>query len=86
MVKRLIIISIIDAEEDEDNMALVYIKGYENGKWLVDIFDSDDLTIEPLNTDYEDIDSLNLDVINTKWCVKHVKNYALQNEFKIYNW
>jgi len=32
MVKRLIIISIIDAEEDEDNMALVYIKGYENGK------------------------------------------------------
>jgi len=32
MVKRLIIISIIDAEEDEDNMALVYIKEYENGK------------------------------------------------------
>jgi len=37
--------------------------------------------------DYEDINSLhNLDVTNTVRCEKHVKNCALQNVFKIYNW
>jgi len=39
------------------------------------------------NADYEDIESLNnLDVINTMHCEKHVKNCALQNVFKIFNW
>jgi len=28
----------------------------------------------------------NLDVINTMRCNKHVKNYALRNVFKIFNW
>ena len=52
----------------------------------MDIFDSDDLTIIILNADYEDIDSLNnLDITNIMRCVKHVKNCALQNIFKIYN-
>ncbi|KYM98415.1 hypothetical protein ALC62_10874 [Cyphomyrmex costatus] len=44
-------------------------------------------TIETLDVDYEDIESLNnLDVTNTMQCVKHAKNCALQNVFKIYNW
>jgi len=46
--------AVIDAEENDDNKAL-YIKGRE---WQADILDSDDLTIETLNADYEDIDSL----------------------------
>jgi len=29
---------------------------------------------------------LNLNVTNTVWCGKHVKNCELQNVFKIYNW
>jgi len=40
-----------------------------------------------LDADYEDIESLhNLDVINTMRCNEHVKNCALQNVFKIFNW
>jgi len=55
-----------------------------NGWWILD---SNDLIIETLDADYEDIESLNnLDVINTMRCVKHVKNCASQNVFKIYNW
>jgi len=54
---------------------------------LTDILDSDNLTIETLDADYEDKDSLqNLNVTNTMQCVKHVKNCVLQNVFKIYNW
>jgi len=53
---------------------------------MADILNSDDLTIEMLDVDYEDIDSLrNLDVTNTIRCGKYVKNCALQNMFKIYN-
>ena len=48
--------AVIGAEEDDDNKALVYIKGCEKREWLVDIFDSDDLTIKTLDIDYEDID------------------------------
>jgi len=52
----------------------------------MDIFDSDDLTIETL-ADYENIDSLNnLNVTNIMRHIKHIKNCALQNVFKIYNW
>jgi len=47
----------------------------------------DDIIIETLDADYKDIESLNnLDVINTMRCNKHVKNCALQNVFKIFNW
>jgi len=66
---------------------LSYIKGCEKCDWLVNIFNSDNLIIEILDADYEDIDSFNnLDVTNTMRCVKHFKNFALQNVFKIYNW
>jgi len=54
---------------------------------MADILDSDNLTIETLDTDYEDIDSLrNLNITITVRYGNHVKNYALQNVFKIYNW
>ncbi|KYM98822.1 hypothetical protein ALC62_10452, partial [Cyphomyrmex costatus] len=87
MTKRLITMAVIGAEWNGDNKAIVYVKGREKRQWLADILDSDDLTIETLDVDYEDIESLNnLDVTNTMRCVKHAKNCALQNVFKIYNW
>ena len=86
MVKRLITMVVIGVEEDDDNKALVYVKGCEKREWLVDILDNDDLTIATLDADYEDIDSLNnLDVTNTLRCGQHIKSCALQNVFKIYN-
>ena len=46
-----------------------------------------DVIIETLDADYKDVASLNkLDVTNTMRCENHVKNCALQNVFKIYNW
>ena len=51
------------------------LKDVKKSEQLVDIFDSDDLTIIILNADYEDIDSLNnLDITNIMRCIKHVKN------------
>jgi len=47
----------------------------------------DDIIIETLDADYKNIESLNnQDVINILRCNKHVKNCALQNVFKIFNW
>jgi len=72
----------------EENEALVYIKGHEKQKWLMDILDSD-IIIKILDAHYahyKDIESLsNPDDCNTIRCGKHAKNYALQNEFKIFN-
>jgi len=63
--------AVIDAEENDDNKILVYVKGHEKHEWLADIPDSDDLTIETLDADYEDIySSHNLDVTNTVRCGK----------------
>jgi len=82
---------VISAEENDDYKALIY-KELKNREWywvlqLADVLNSDDLTIEILEADYEDINSLcNLDITNTVRCGKHVKNCALQNVFKIYNW
>ncbi|KYN19314.1 hypothetical protein ALC57_08341, partial [Trachymyrmex cornetzi] len=87
MVKRLITMVVIDAEECDDNKTLVHVKGHEKREWLNYVLDSDNLTTETLNVDYKDIDSLhNVDVTNTMRFVKHIKNCALQNVFKIYNW
>jgi len=42
--------------------------------------------VKNIEAHYEDIESLNkLDVIHTLRCQKHVKNYALQNVFKLFN-
>jgi len=52
-----------------------HIKKFERHEYLADIFNSDDLTIEILNADYENIGSLrNLDITNTVRCGKYVKN------------
>jgi len=68
--------AVIDAEEDDK--ALVYVKGCEKREWWIYSIRFDH---------WEDIDFLNnLDVTNTMWCIKHVKNCELQNVFKIYNW
>jgi len=67
----------------------VYVKGLEKRKWLTDILDDagNGYIIETLDADYEDIDALNkLDNANSMRCGKHVKNCALQNVFKIFNW
>jgi len=72
----------------KDNDALVYVKGYQKREWLKDMLESDardDIIIETLNADYKALLN-NLDVINTMRCNKHVKNCALQNVFKIFNW
>jgi len=43
--------------------------------------------IETLDTVYENMELLtNLDVVHTMRCGQHVKNCALQNVLKIYNW
>ncbi|KYN10777.1 hypothetical protein ALC57_17085, partial [Trachymyrmex cornetzi] len=87
MVKRLITMAVIGVEENDDNKAVIYVKGREKREWLADVLNNDNLTIETLDADYKDIDSLhNLDVTNTMRCGKHIKNCALQNVFKIHNW
>ncbi|KYN41682.1 hypothetical protein ALC56_03902 [Trachymyrmex septentrionalis] len=66
MVKCLITMAVIGVEENDDNKALVYVKVFKKREWLADILNSDDLTIEILDADYKDIDSLrNLDITNT---------------------
>ena len=73
--------------EDE---VFVYVKGREKREWLTDILDDDVrnyVNIETLDADYEDIAFLNkLDITNNIRCEKHLKNCALQNVFKIFNW
>ena len=86
MAKRLITMTVIGAKENDDDKVLIYVKGREKREWLADIFDSDNLTIETLDTDYEDIDSLhNLDITNIAQCEKHAKNCGIQSLFKLYN-
>jgi hypothetical protein len=88
MAKHLITTAVFDTEED-DFEAIVYVKGCQKREWLTDMLEDarDAAIIETLDADYEDIESLNnLDVTNTMRCGKHVKNCALQNVFKIFNW
>jgi len=71
-------------------MTLSYMLRDQKRKWLKDMLESDardDIIIEILEADYEDTKSLiNLDIINTMRCNKYIKNYALHNVFKIFNW
>jgi len=86
MARHLIISAVVDTEDDD---ALVYVKGYQKREWLKDMLESNarDDIIETLDADYEETESLNnLDVINTMRRNKNVKNCALQNVFKIFNW
>ncbi|KMQ83885.1 hypothetical protein RF55_7568 [Lasius niger] len=88
MAKQLITTAVV---EDNDEMSCtVYVKGRQKREWLANMLDDnakENLIIETLDADYDDIESLNnLDVKNTMRCGKHVKNCALQNVFKIFNW
>ena len=46
----------IGTGENDDNKALVYVKGREKCQWLANILDSDDLTIETLDYEYRIIE------------------------------
>ena len=58
-------------EENDNNKTLTYVKRFKKkeSEQIAGILDSDDSTIETLDVDYEDINSLrNLDVTNTvRW-------------------
>ncbi|CAL1685129.1 unnamed protein product [Lasius platythorax] len=76
-------------EEDEEESSLVYVKGLEKREWLADIVDDAvyGYIIEALDAAYDDIPALNkLDPTYSLRCNKHVKNCALQNVFKLFNW
>jgi len=71
------------------NNIVVYVKGHEKREWLRDLLcdEARRVYVENIEAHYEDIESLNkLDVTHTFRCQKHVKNCALQNVFKIFNW
>jgi len=62
--------------EETDNKTLVYVKGGEKCEWLADT--RDDTTIETLDSDYEDIDSLcNLDVTDTVENMLRIVRYRM---------
>ncbi|KYN15777.1 hypothetical protein ALC57_11983, partial [Trachymyrmex cornetzi] len=80
---------LITAAVFEDD-AIVYVKGRKKRTWLWNLLLDDErerMHIETLDAVCEDMESLTaLDVANTMRCEQHVKNCALQNVFKIYNW
>ncbi|KYN19054.1 hypothetical protein ALC57_08727 [Trachymyrmex cornetzi] len=74
----------------EDDV-IVYVKGLEKRTWLWNLLLHDErerVYIETLDAVYEDMEEslTNLDIANTMRCGQHVKNCALQNVLKIYNW
>jgi len=84
--KRLIMTAVFEHD------VIVYIKGniHEKRTWLWNLLLNDErerIYIETLDAVYENMESLtNLDVANTMRCGQYVKNCALQNVLKIYNW
>ena len=85
--KHLITTAVYDENDDE---AIVYVKGHDKREWLKNLLNvnvRNNVIIETVDADYEDIASLNnLDTANTIRCEKHVKNCAMQNVFKLYNY
>ncbi|KAL6255615.1 hypothetical protein P5V15_012863 [Pogonomyrmex californicus] len=75
-------------EDDDNNDAVIYVKGHEKRQWLWNLLlDDERVYIETLDADYEDIDFLNnLNADNTMRCGYHYTNCALQNVFKLFNW
>jgi len=70
----------------ESTGTLVYVKGYEKKKWLVEILEND-ATIETIDADYEDIGRLRtLKTSRAFRCGYHAKNCALENVCKLYDW
>jgi len=88
MAKNLITKAVMSTPATNDNI-IVYVKGREKREWLRDLLldEARRVYVENIEAHYEDIKSLNnLDITHTLRCQKHVKNCALQNVFKIYNW
>jgi len=83
MVKRLITMAVMRKRKRMMTIRLSYTLK-EKREWLADIFDN--FNIEILDASYEDRFFYIIYIINIIRCVKHVKNCALQNVFKIYNW
>ena len=79
---------IIDAVTLKDASSRVYVKGHETREWLTNLLEDDariGLIIETLDNDYDDVPALDkLDA--TLRYDRHVRNCALQNVFKIFNW
>jgi len=76
---------IVEAVFKDD--VIVYIKRSEKRTWLWMLASEWEMYIETLDAIYEDIEFLtNLNVANIIRCGQHVKNCALQNVLKIYNW
>ncbi|KYN18782.1 hypothetical protein ALC57_08896 [Trachymyrmex cornetzi] len=72
MVRQLISEAVIG-----DTSTIIFVKGLEKRKWLNDIINNDDVVIEFIDTQYENIKSLeNLDSNNTFRCGRHVKRCA----------
>jgi len=88
MVETLITKAVMGTPSTDDD--IVYVKGHEKREWLQDLLLEDArraVYVENIVAHYEDIESLNkLDVTHILRCQKHIKNCALQNVFKIYNW
>jgi len=88
MAKSLITKAVIGTTATSDNI-VVYVKGHEKREWLRDLLldEARRVYVENIEAHYEDIESLNkLDVTHTLRCQKHIKNCALQNVFKLFNW
>jgi len=71
---------------------VVYVKGHEKRygcgicSWIKRDGKSKLKTSRHIKSNYEDIKSLNKLDTHTLRCQKHVKNCALQNIFKLFNW
>jgi len=87
MARNLIIKAVIGAMTTDEKI-VVYVKRHEKRERLRDLLLDEarqEVYVENIEAHYEDIESLNkLDV--TLHCQKHVKNCALQNVFKLFNW
>ena len=83
MAQRLIA-EAVSGENDDD--ALIYVKGLEKRGWLVDILNNDNVIVETIDNHFNDIESLgNLDSTNTFRHGRHSNRCALQNVMKLYN-
>jgi len=90
MARSLITKAVMSTTTTDDDNIVVYVKGHEKREWLRNLLLDEarqEVYVENIEAHYEDIESLNkLNVTHTLCCQKHVKNCALQNVFKIYNW
>ena len=69
-----------------ESEAVIYVKGLEKRRWLVDILNNDNVIVETIDVHYNEIKSLeNLDSTNTFRCGRHSSYCALQNVLKLCN-